>query len=1198
MKKILAAALVVIGLLALALIIWFVGPLFAFASFHPLEPEWVRLTLIGLIFLAYIGKKLWELFKAKRTNQKLMEGLLQPAPAAAAAAPSASAEEVATLNKRFEEAVSVLRQVRLSAAGRKPGVSDMLSLSGRQYLYQLPWYIFIGAPGSGKTTALINSGLQFPLAEKFGTNSIRGVGGTRNCDWWFTDEAVLLDTAGRYTTQESDRETDKAAWNGFLTLLKKFRPRRPINGIILTVSVPDLLQQSAAERETHAQAVRARIQELHEQFHIRFPIYVLVTKCDLLAGFMEFFGEYGKDERAQVWGMTFPYRGGDDKAPPLAGFGGEYEALEKRVYDRLLERLQQERDPARRALAFGFPQQFGSIRPLLSSFLEQVFATSKFEESPMLRGVYFTSGTQEGSPIDRVMGGLARAFGLERRILPPQAASGRSYFLTNLLKNVVFHESGLAGTNLKWERRRTLLQWGAYAAMAVLAVGLAAAWGVSYSRNKAYVAAVDQKVAAVKGEVEALPAAGTSDVVSLLPVLRSVQALAATSDIAGGEVPAAMGYGLFQGDKLSAASNNAYRRLLQDAFLPRLALRVEEQLRGANTGNLEYAYEALKAYLMLNDAGHFDPVALKAWIGLDWERTLPREVTAEQRQELEAHLAALLEQGAAASPIPPDQTLVQNVRSMLASFPLPQRVYSRLKRQGVGADFPEFTVARAGGPAAPLVFVRVSGAPLTTGVPGLFSYDGYHKAFVAAAEKVTRQLAEEEGWVLGIKDAGLLGRFTDPQAVTRLTEDVRRIYLEDYARVWEAFVADIKLKRSTSLQDSIQIARVLSAVDSPLPALLRAVSRETTLTPQDAQKSVVDKAAEKVMGTREDLIRMLGGGGAAPAGPAGARLESIVDDRFDGIRRLVTPLAPGQPAPIDQATALINEVYTLLNATETAVKGGNAPPQSDVPNRVKAESARMPEPVRSVLQTLSAAGASQTLGATRANLSQSVSSNIGDFCKQAINGRYPFVRSSNRDVTQDDFARLFAPGGLFDDFFQRNLLAYVDTATRPWSFKRVNEQSMGGSASLVQFQRAAAIRDTFFRAGGRSAGLRLDFKPVEMDASITQFILDVDGQLVKYSHGPQVPQSVQWPGTRGSSQVRVQIQPPSPSGTSGMVTEGPWALFRMFDRVQIEQSAQPERFRATFNIEGRKATFEVVASSVQNPFRMRDLDAFQCPSGL
>ncbi|MGB0129434.1 MAG: type VI secretion protein IcmF/TssM N-terminal domain-containing protein, partial [Rhodocyclaceae bacterium] len=240
MKKILGTLfhpvlLAVLGLVALAAVIWFFGPLLAFADWRPFEPEWVRFATIAAIVLLYVGKKAWGAFAAKRANSQMMDGLLRAAPGAAQPEVSASAEEVATLRQRFEEALAKLKTARVGEGGKTSKVGALFGR--RQYLYQLPWYIFIGAPGSGKTTALVNSGLQFPLAESHGAGAIRGFGGTRNCDWWFTDEAVLLDTAGRYTTQESNREVDASAWTGFLQLLKKHRPRRPINGIILTVSV-------------------------------------------------------------------------------------------------------------------------------------------------------------------------------------------------------------------------------------------------------------------------------------------------------------------------------------------------------------------------------------------------------------------------------------------------------------------------------------------------------------------------------------------------------------------------------------------------------------------------------------------------------------------------------------------------------------------------------------------------------------------------------------------------------------------------------------------------------------------------------------------------------------------------------------------------------------------------------------------------
>ena len=65
-----------------------------------------------------------------------------------------------------------------------------------------------------------------------------------------------------------------------------------------------------------------------------------------------------------------------------------------------------------------------------------------------------------------------------------------------------------------------------------------------------------------------------------------------------------------------------------------------------------------------------------------------------------------------------------------------------------------------------------------------------------------------------------------------------------------------------------------------------------------------------------------------------------------------------------------------------------------------------------------------------------------------------------------------------------------------------------------------------------------------------------------------------------------------------MVTEGPWALLRMFDRVRIEPGNSPERFRATFDVDGRKAVFDITTSSVRNPFVLRELADFSCPSGL
>ncbi len=1195
MKKLLGLifngwVLAILGLLAISLLIWIVGPMIGIGEARPLGSETVRLIVIGAIMLLYVLQKAWKAWSARRTNSAVVNHMLADAPKGGGDAASA---ELATINERFQKALSTLKQARF--AGNRSLWSSASARVGQRYLYELPWYVIIGAPGSGKTTALLNSGLEFPLAASMGDAAVRGVGGTRNCDWWFTNQAVLIDTAGRYTTQDSDRDTDQKAWTGFLGMIKKSRPRQPVNGVLVTVSVPDLLTRTAAQRAEYAAAVRTRIQELHQHLGIRFPIYLLVTKTDLLAGFMDYLGDASKDVRQDPWGFTFALDAQQRTDP--SSLPQEFDLLQARLTDGLIDRLQSERDPARRARIYAFPQQFAGLRGVLKEFVDKVFSPSQFEERPLLRGVYFISGTQEGTPIDRLLGMIARTYRLARTPVPANQASGKSFFLSRLLQEVVFSEAELAGTNLKWERRRSLLAAGGYALIGLVFLSATAAWTISYLNNRKYVAEVTAKVDSVRQLVQATPNRASSDITVLLPALAATKALAVEEQ---GSVPWSLGFGLYQGRKLDSATQQVYKRMLVDAVQPRIALRVEDQLK-RSFDNPESQYEALKAYMMLQDPEHFDAQALKLYVMVDWEVNLPRDVTVDQRAALESHLDALLAQGATVSPLPEDKALIAQVRAKLVSVPLAQRVYNRLRLQGVGADIPEFSIAKAAGTSAALVFTRASREPITRGVPGLFTYDGYHKGFQPEVEKTTKQLRDEEGWVLGLPEASRSAALRDALALGRLTDEVRRAYLLDYAKLWEAYIADIRMLPMGNLAQSVQMARILSAPDNPLAPLMRALVRETTLTATES-KSVVEQAGDKAKSTidrsREQLIRMLGDKNAPAAAPA-ARIERLVDDRFEGLRQLVKPGAPGGPAPIDGTIALINEVYALLNAADTAVKGGNAPPASEVPNKVKAEAARLPEPVRGLLNTLSASGNTAAMGAARANLSSSVNSSIGEFCRQAIQGRYPFTRSSKTDVTQDDFSRLFSPGGLFDEFFQKNLAALVDTNTRPWSFRQLGEGSMGKDVGmLAQFQRAQVIRDTFFRSGGKAAGLRLDFKPQEMDESITQFTLDLDGQLVKYAHGPQIPTAVQWPGPKGSAQVRVQLQPALAGGSSGLTTEGPWALFRMFDQLSLVPSGGPERFKVTFNVDNRKATFEVTASSVVNPFKLPELASFACPNSI
>ncbi|KAB0662056.1 type VI secretion system membrane subunit TssM [Burkholderia diffusa] len=1186
-----------VGLVVLACFVWLAGPLFAFAEIRPLESGWVRAATIAVLFAAWGARVAWRSWHASRLNAQLLNQLREAAPGPANADDPAKAQ-LDELRSRFDEAAALLKKVRFGQADTaRKGLARWFDRMSRQYLYQLPWYVFIGAPGSGKTTALVNSGLSFPLAEQFGRAAIRGVGGTRHCDWWFTNDAVLIDTAGRYTTHEGNRALDEAEWKGFVELLKKYRTRQPLNGAMLTISVADLVGASEAERTQHAMVLRKRLLELRAQLGIRFPVYLLVTKADLLAGFAEYFGGFGRAECAQVWGFTFPLA--QSEAPGFdlrAAFDREYRLLHQRLNDGLPELLATQTDARQREMAYLLPQQVADLQDMLGQFVAEVFSVSSFEPMPMLRGVYLTSGTQEGTAFDRVMSGIKRFLKIEG--MPPVAqvgSTGRSFFLKSLLQEHIFREAALAGSDLRWHQKRRVLQIAGYALLAVVSVVVLAAWLRSYANNRAYLDRIAQQVPAVDAQIAGAKFSDAADIARLLPVLDALGGLANAGGVDRSHPPLAYRWGLFQGEKIDEAVDVVYRRALDDVLLPIAARRMEAALSDARPDETDYAYAALKAYLMLYDSAHYDPAFVQAVVDLEMERSLPPDFSPAERSALRAHLAALFGNRVAVSPYPMNERLVADVRDRLRQVPFSQRLYRQLTRtlRPATSAF-DFSVARAVGPDASLVFRRQSGKPLSEGVPGLYTRNGYRNVFAPRLAGEVDAYGREEVWVLNLG----LSEIPGPNDAAAWARDIRQLYLNDYLKIWDDYLADIKLQRTATLAQSIQVARALSSADSPLTRLMIALARDTALgDAPGGGRNLASRAQDKVDEARSSLSQIFAGQGASDANPsaaAPASPEQVVDNHFAGLRAFA-PGSGDQAQAFDAVLKSIDALYTYLTATDDALRSGAQPPPSDAPARLRAQAGRLPTPFRDVLDDLSNVANGSVATVEQRSVAQRAGANVGDFCRQAIAGRYPFARGSSRDVAPADFAQMFAPGGLMDDFFQKNLQSIVDTTSRPWRFANRNaDADPAAAAMLSSFEKAAVIRDVYFGGGARTAQLKVQIQPLEMDPSLTEMVLDVDGQIVRYAHGPLVQSAVDWPGTRGSNQVRLQVSGQA-GATDGFTTDGPWALHRLFDRAAVSAGRGSDQMIARFTVDGKPIVLQVNAGSVRNPFRLPQMESFTCP---
>jgi type VI secretion system protein ImpL len=292
---------------------------------------------------------------------------------------------------------------------------------------------------------------------------------------------------------------------------------------------------------------------------------------------------------------------------------------------------------------------------------------------------------------------------------------------------------------------------------------------------------------------------------------------------------------------------------------------------------------------------------------------------------------------------------------------------------------------------------------------------------------------------------------------------------------------------------------------------------------------------------------------------------------------------------------LFGELYAQLAAVDTAKKSKTPPPPAGGAERVKVAAAQQPAAVRAMIEQLADATSGQSRGAERESLTTEIKP-ISEVCNRAITGRYPFASGSRADVLPEDFGQVFGGGGLLDEFYQRRLAPLVDTSTPVWTFKPLTDGSKPvSSAALADFQRAQRIREVFFRAGGKTPAIRIEMRLTELEPTLKELTLDVDGQLQKLSTGgPSV--SVAWPSTRLASVIRLSTA----LGDKGplVMTEGPWALFRLFERFQIEPGGVPEKFSVIMNLDGKRARLEVISASVFNPFQLREIRQFKCPAAL
>lgn len=1163
-------------------------------------PLWIAIVSTVVILAILVTIVVYRAIKAKRAAREIEKALQAQADQHAARARPDLQADIEAMKGEFLKAVGALKTSKLG--GKRPA----------EALYALPWYLIIGPPGSGKSTALRNSGLRFPYLSKSG-GGVQGVGGTRNCQWWMTNDAVILDTAGRYTTEDSDHDE----WMAFLELLKRNRPKAPVNGVLAAIAITDLMEGHPEAIVTRAREIRSRIDEVMNRLEMVVPVYVLFTKCDLLPGFVETYGDLGNTERSQIWGFTFPIT--KKISDPVGGFAERFAELASIVERRALRRMSEERGLESRDKIYAFPQYFEPLQNNLAMFVGELFAENIYNESPIMRGCYFTSGTQEGRPIDRIMNSMAEAFGVQPHMqmhAQPQHVEAKSYFLGQLFTKVIFPDRYVAGRSAGRIRRKKLIGHGVGAGLITAAGGMVALPIASFNNNQELLGETKDAVAKVNEHYANKEETGDIRPIHIKNIepLREVERKLYEYEEEG--PPLLHRMGMYQGESLYPPVRDLYFTAVREELLVpirdaeiRELKRFKLQYQGLNEPAPDEEHRAMKdrlrMYLLITAPPDGRPESEpgltedeQAWlterVATLWER--PLEIAgdvaskAEMREVASAYIAIL-----ASEPerlFERDEGLVKDVRRILMRTDRTQALLAQILEE---VDAPDIDLK------------------LATDTRGALKNDGkkVRGAYTRAAwedylrDRLYQPLGDMLGdeWVLGITEEEMK-EDRDKQLAA-----LRSMYFEQYIQEWKQFIQAIYVDPPGNYAEALKTLEDLTRDPGSYKRLCQYVSFHTNLPPPEPEIS--DETASGVLdaveGEATKALQKKGKAGRIAAEQARRRKAakdkatrggSLLKDEydvaaaFDGLAKFgfaEAPPAPEGAPPLPAPGVPIDDYQEELRKLRTAVK-------SKIDNDTEEDAKALAKAVKSasdvtdgLLNDTDTQGWTPVLGnwlrppvralerVTRGDQAQNLTK---AWCDEIVrpwdklSKRYPF-NEKGKEITLADFAAYYQPdSGQVWTFYSNVLATRVPRRHNGYEIvKRGTKVSNTLNPRVASFlNRAQDVREAMFPAG--SDGVSFDFDLQVQGArkdegGIRRTIFFVDGQTIDYKNGPLEWIPMGWPG-EDPKEAYITAQGFDTTGEVGPF-QGDWALFRLLERGTDTGSANADTFKFEWDLRDQRA---------------------------
>jgi type VI secretion system protein ImpL len=1177
----------ILGLMLILSLIWWAGPYIGLT-----DPQ-LRIHLIigtlALFFGIWLLRK-WIVGKRAARFKKDLDSQ--------AGQDQSRQMEIEELRTKMNEAIASLKSSELGSRHH-----------GNAALYALPWFMIIGPAAAGKTTLLRNSGLNFPYASGDDID-IRGFGGTRNCDWWFSNEAVLLDTAGRYTTEKDDHEE----WMAFLGMLRKHRRQQPLTGAIVAVSMSDLLTADAQELERHVKIIRDKIEELTSRLGCIFPIYIVFTKCDLLYGFSSYFADLTPEEREQVWGT---WLGHTHDSNISEAFARKMDTLHYRLCELRLQKLSMVRNKKVKTELFDFPRQFDAAKDRLVRFIQSLTEENPYQDTPHFCGIYMTSATQEGTPLQKILGSMRQAFGYVDEDQSSESPEPKTFFVKNFFKQVVFPNAN----DVSRTRRMSIIHHVTKTAAILVSLGAIAGCFLLMSTTLTMNSLLLKKgVDASKGLVRAAQSEESNayqDFQALTKVLEHYRTLLSYEE----ELPLSLKVGIYEGGKQLPATRSLLLNHFEQAFYTPSLKAMETRLadycmnwssskeKGREKIREPY-YQALKCYRMLGEPERIDTDYVAPFLEEIIRERLSDNPEEQPLEESDLQILSelvqiylshmLLEKNDPYyfAPHKPNETVVADAQEQLKSKPNAGRLYSQILTKGK-LKMPVLQLND---------LVKGAGGDLLSSsvkIPTMYTSDGWRN-YVQPEIKTLVKTAVQGDWVTGYMqetpsetgDSESDALSSDALAAN-LETDIRVLYFKDYVDYWYNLLDDVEMVSFKSLDDAAKKMLILAGEGSPISELFQVVSKNINIAQTDGVTLAKDGSINAVSLVTEldapfrNLRKLTDPGSTTNVNPlveqyllalasAQAEMEQIaaaVDIPRQSYQYAVSILGDNGGAG--------SQLYQSWLSTNSLLNG------IDSRNRKMAKRL-LGAPIKQTWYNI--------LRQTRSYLQNQWNGSVLASYSGKISGKFPFDETGETDASLNDISDFFRPDdGQIWTFLDSQLTPFLKKKSSEWTEKKWLGYGLNFNQDLfTSLSQASEISSGLFRSGQIQPDIQFSIYPIPC-SGVRVVRFKTNGQDLVYQNEPQEWKGFKWPGDQEQSSAVIGCVPSGNQALTKLEYSGDWSLLRLLHQADV--SVDSDLYHLVWELETEEGS-PVLVQLTLRPDRQSNIFAnglfsqFQLPSSI